>query len=279
MVLVVMLVLGAIGCRADRPGVDAAAARDAAGSDQALDRMVGRAAEQGVTAEAARVLAVAAVRRAPVLAARANTEPHAVRDFVAALTDADPATAGPLAAAVVEGLGLALHQRMTAYAAVIGGQNRAGVTVIDALEAPSADLERLADAVREGADDEEAVWSALIATLAATSTPQGGSLLGAVEDDRLVVLATAGAPVGVPTGPRDLARQIEPTLRKVVASLLYAEPTFRGSLRLPPDPTLEQFAALPVLDVVFGLLTSAEGLTATPALTLARLVLGSPVPS
>jgi len=34
-----------------------------------------------------------------------------------------------------------------------------------------------------------------------------------------------------------------------------------------------------VLAVVFGLLTSAEGLSATPALTLARLVLGSPVPT
>lgn len=277
--MVVTLLLTGAGCQPDRPDVGAAAAGEAAESDQVLDRVIGEVADRGVTAEAARILAAAGVRRAPVLAARAKAEPDTVREFVAALTDADPTTLGPLTAAVVAGLGLALHESLIGYSRLdldvkgVGG-------VLLGLERGSSGLKPLADAVREAAEDEDAVWAALLAALAAAGPPERGAVFSGADDASLLALG-AGAAAGseeAPDRPRDLVRQIQPSLQKVLASLFSADPAIRAALAPALAPDDQDLVAQADVAFALDILTRADGLRSTPAATLARLVLVPVVP-
>lgn len=274
LVLVLTLLLGATGCRNDPPGVDAAAAMAAAGSDQGLEDMIGRVAGEGVTAEAARTLAIAAVRRAPVVAARADTDPNTVREFVAALTDADPATIGPLTAAVVEGLAIALHRRLVAFNRT-DSELSGPFTILLALERPSAELERFAGAVHAGADaDEDDRQGALVAALEIAGPPRDGSLFSAIDDATLAGLGTVAPPAG-----SVIDQRLGNLRRKILASLLYADPSIRERANpradARPDLTFEEFMEQ-AGTLVLRRLDSDFSRKGSPAFTLARLTTGSP---
>lgn len=276
--LIAALVLGG-GCTDEQPGVDVGLAQTAAESDQSFDDILTLAADDGVTAEAARLLALTAVRRAPVLTRRAETEPEVVGGFVAALVDADPDTVGPLTAAVVEALGLALHDSLADYSSFDFDTDAPGIIppLAEILSSPSRDQRPLADAVRESAADDDAVWAALLATLDAAGTPRDGSLLADVDDDTLAALGTTDRPATAPGDLDQVGPELGAPLRAALAPLLHTEAPIRAAVDLdgPPDLTLDEFVERPAVAGLLDTLTDPGGTSRdrnTPAAVLARLV-------
>jgi hypothetical protein len=208
--LAALAALLVVGCGEDDPrsdAVDEATAEVAIATEDGFSAAVIAVATDGATPEAARILATAAVRRAPFLAELADRGPEIVTDFVAALVDADPATTAPLVASVVEGLGLGLHAQLVSYSGFDFDTDAPGVIpplpVI--LTIPAGDLNTLALAVATATNGAEAAPGALLNALdelaaAAETAPEDGSLLGTLNDQALLGLgadADGGGPNAV----------------------------------------------------------------------------------
>lgn len=260
----------------DAEAVDAATARSAIATEDGFAEIVISVSTDGATPEAARILAVAAVRRAPLFAELADRGPDIVPDFVAALVDADAATTGPLVASVVEGLGISLQERLTSYSRLDFDTDAPGVIpplpVI--LTIPAGDLNPLALAVATGTKGAEAAPGALLAALArlteaAEATPEDGALLADLDDE---VLLTLGADTA--SGGPDAVGE---ALRAALVAFIVADPAVLAAVDpdAPPGIGSEALAERPVvsalLDAVTDPLTPVRG-RVSPAGTLALLL-------